>query len=124
MEKLKLMLWKIIKNMASTRIISEQAFGRSDLIRPSEAHYILVYPKGVLLNNVLTEIRILRGIATVYQRDTITKSGNRSFVPIEIGFIVPEGYGGREKFEEDMTASIKKIKGVTELRSHKPSPKK
>ena len=124
MEKLKLMLWKIIKNMASTRIISEQAFGRSDLIRPSEAHYILVYPKGVLLNNVLTEIRILRGIATVYQRDTITKSGNRSFVPIEVGFIVPEGYGGREKFEEDMTASIKKIKGVTELRSHKPSPKK
>jgi len=110
--------------MASTRIISEQAFGRSDLIRPTEAHYILVYPKGELLNNILTRIRILRGVATVYQRDTITKSGNRSFVPIEIGFIVPEGYGGREKFEEDMTASIKKVKGVAELRSHKPVSKK
>ena len=110
--------------MASTRILRAQAFGRSDLIRPSEAHYILVYPKGVLLNNVLTEIRILRGIATVYQRDTITKSGNRSFVPIEVGFIVPEGYGGREKFEEDMMASIKKIKGVAELRKHKAAPKK
>ena len=114
----------IISNMASMNSINEQAFGRSDLIRPSEAHYILVYPKGVLLNNVLTHIRILRGIATVYQRDTITKSGNRSFVPIEIGFIVPEGYGGREKFEEDMTASIKKIKGVAELRKHKRTPKK
>ncbi len=110
--------------MASMNSINEQAFGRSDLIRPSEAHYILVYPKGALLNNVLTRIRILRGIATVYQRDTITKSGNRSFVPIEIGFIVPEGYGGREKFEEDMTASIKKIKGVAELRKHKRTPKK
>ena len=79
--------------MASMNSINEQAFGRSDLIRPSEAHYILV-------------------------------SGNRSFVPIEIGFIVPEGYGGREKFEEDMTASIKKIKGVAELRKHKRTPKK
>ena len=110
--------------MASMRRINEQAFGRSALIRPSEAHYVLVYHKGTLLNNVLTRIRILRGIATVYQRDTIKKSGNRSYVPIEVGFIVPEGYGGREKFEEDMTASIKKIKGVAELRKHKRSPKK
>ena len=109
--------------MASTRIISEQAFGRSDLIRPTEAHYILVYPKGELLNNILTRIRVLRGIATVYQRDTITKSGNRSFVPIEVGFIVPEGYGGSEKFENDMVAAIKKVKGVAELRSHKAAPK-
>jgi len=110
--------------MASARSINEQAFGRSALIRPSEAHYILVYSKGTLLNNVLTEIRILRGIATVYQRDTITKSGNRSFVPIEVGFIVPEGYGGREKFENDMLASIKKVKGVAELRTRKTTPKK
>ncbi len=113
----------IISNMASMRIINEQAFGRSDLIRPVEAHYILVYQKGTLLNNVLTRIRILRGVATVYQRDTITKSGNRSFVPIEVGFIVPEGYGGREKFEADLTASIKKVKGVAELRKHKAAPK-
>ena len=106
--------------MASARSINEQAaFGRSDLIRPSEAHYVLVYPKGELLNNILTRIRILRGIATVYQRDTITKSGNRSFVPIEVGFMVPEGYGGREKFEEDMQASIRKVKGVAELRKTK-----
>ena len=110
--------------MASSRRINEQAFGSSDLIRPSEAHYILVYPKGELLNNILTRIRILRGIATVYQRDTITKSGNRSFVPIEVGFIVPEGYGGKDKFEEDMITSIKKVKGVAELRSHKPGLKK
>jgi hypothetical protein len=110
--------------MASMNTVNEQAFGRSDLIRPAEAHYILVYQKGTLLNNVLTRIRILRGIATVYQRDTITKSGNRSFVPIEVGFIVPEGYGGREKFEKDLMASIKKVKGVAELRSHKPGPKK
>ena len=109
--------------MASARSINEQAFGRSALIRPAEAHYILVYTKGTLLNNVLTEIRILRGIATVYQRDTISKSGNRSFVPIEVGFIVPEGYGGREKFEEDMKASIRKIKGVADLRQHKKLPK-
>ena len=73
---------------------------------------------------MLTEIRILRGIATVYQRDTITKSGNRSFVPIEVGFIVPEGYGGREKFENDMLASIKKVKGIAELRPRKTTPKK
>ena len=109
--------------MASARSINEQAFGRSALIRPAEAHDILVYTKGTLLNNVLTEIRILRGIATVYQRDTISKSGNRSFVPIEVGFIVPEGYGGREKFEEDMKASIRKIKGVADLRQHKKLPK-
>ena len=110
--------------MASSRRINEQSFGKSDLIRPSEAHYILVYPKDVVLNNVLTRIRVLRGVATVYQRDTITKSGNRSFVPIEVGYIVPEGYGGREKFENDMVAAIKKVKGVAELRSHKPGPKK
>ena len=107
--------------MASARSINEQSksFGRSDLIRPTDSHYILVYPKGELLNNILTRIRVLRGIATVYQRDTIKKSGNRSFVPIEVGFIVPEGYGGREKFEEDMKASIRKIKGVAELRAYK-----
>jgi hypothetical protein len=110
--------------MASMNSINEQAFGRSDLIRPSEAQYVLVYQKGTLLNNVLTRIRILRGIATVYQRDTITRSGNRSIVPIEVGFIAPEGYGGREKFEKDLVASIKKVKGVAELRRHKPIPKK
>jgi hypothetical protein len=111
--------------MASARSINEQSsFGGSDLIRPSEAHYILVYPKGELLNNILTRIRILRGIATVYQRDTISKSGNRSFVPIEIGFIVPEGYGGRDKFENDMIVSIRKVKGVAELRKMKKSHSK
>jgi len=45
-------------------------------------------------------------------------------VPIEVGFIAPEGYGGREKFEKDLVASIKKVKGVAELRRHKPIPKK
>ena len=110
--------------MASSRKINEQAFGKSDLIRPSESHYILVYPKGVLLNNVLTRIRVLRGVATVYQRDTISKSGNRSFVPIEVGYIVPEGYGGREKFENDMEDSIRKVKGVAELRKHRAPSKK
>tara|TARA_R110000803_G_scaffold16568_5_gene45422 strand:- start:3799 stop:4140 length:342 start_codon:yes stop_codon:yes gene_type:complete len=104
--------------MASSKsIISEQEFrsNKSDLIKTVDGHYILVYPKRALLNNVLTEIRILPGIATVYQRDTIKKNGGRNYVPIEIGYITPSGYGGQEKFEDDMVVSIRKISDVVSL---------
>ena len=104
--------------MASSKsILSEQKFvrERSDLIRPIEAHYLLAYPKGELLNNILTRVRVLSGVATVYQRDTIKKKTGRNYVPIEIGFVMPPGYGGREKFESDLIESIRKIKGIGSL---------
>jgi len=111
--------------MASSKSIITENFksGRSDMIYLLEGHYILEFPRKELLNNVLTRIRVLKGIATVYQRDTIKRSGERSFVPIEVGYIVPDGYGGRAQFEEDMKSAIRKSKGVISIRHRNPTKK-
>lgn len=77
--------------------------------------YKLTYSNKALLSNILTHVRVIRGISVVYQRDSIKKSGNTMTVPVEVGFLKPEGYGPTEKYIEDFEKAVRKISGVINL---------
>ena len=87
-----------------------------DPIKLSEKTYRIVYTDKTLLSNVLTSIRVIRGVSVVYQRDSIKKSGNKMAVPLEVGYVMPPGYGGRDKYLSDLETAIKRIPGVVSLK--------
>ena len=87
-----------------------------DPIKLSEKTYRIVYTDKTLLSNVLTSIRVIRGVSVVYQRDSIKKSGNKMIVPLEVGYVMPPGYGGRDKYLSDLETAIKRIPGVINLK--------
>ena len=95
-------------------LISEQEKKRK-IISTFTVTYILVFDNSYLLNNVLTKIRVMEGVSTVYQRDTIKRSGNRSRVTIELSYLPTEGTGGSQAFLERLTSSIRHIDGVVRL---------
>ena len=77
--------------------------------------YKLTYSNKALLSNILSHIRVIRGISVVYQRDSIKKSGNTMIVPVEVGYLKPEGYGSTEKYVTDFENAVKKVKGVIKI---------
>lgn len=94
--------------------INEQA-SRRTIINPPSKTYILVYDNSYLLNNLLTRIRVMEGVSTVYQRDAIKKVGNRSKVPVEISYLPVEGSGGDAAFVEELLKKVRNLKGVVRL---------
>ena len=85
-------------------------------IKLAEKTYRIVYTNKTLLSNVLTSIRVIRGVSVVYQRDSIKKSGNKMSVPLEVGYVMPPVYGGREKYLSDLETAIKRIPGVISMK--------
>ena len=94
--------------------VSEQNSKRS-IIDTSSRTYIMVYDNSYLLNNLLTRIRVLEGVSTVYQRDAIKKVGNTSKVPVEISYLAIEGTGGDSAFLEELLKKVRSVKGITRL---------
>ncbi len=103
----------LIRNVVQ-QVISEQNAKRKIIDTVSKT-YVMIYDNSYLLNNLLTKIRVMEGVATVYQRDAIKKIGSRSKVPVEISFIPTEGAGGSNIFLEDLLSSVKALKGVVRL---------
>jgi len=101
--------------------VSEQNSKRS-IIDPSSRTYIMVYDNSYLLNNLLTRIRVLEGVSTVYQRDAIKKVGNTSKVPVEISYLAAEGAGGDAAFLEELLKKVRSVKGITRLEKPVAAP--
>jgi protein gp37 len=101
--------------------INEQNSRRTIIDTPSKT-YILVYDNSYLLNNILTRIRVMEGVSTVYQRDAIKKVGNRSKVPVEISYLPVEGSGGDAVFVENMLKNVRNLKGVVRLENPVAAP--
>lgn len=108
----------LIRNIVR-QVISEQNDKRK-IIDPVSKTYVMIYDNSFLLNNLLTKIRVMEGVATVYQRDAIKKVGNRSRVPIEISFIPTSGAGGTGPFLENLISSVKALKGIVRLEKNTP----
>jgi len=103
----------LIRDMVR-QTISEQN-SRRTIIDTASKTYIMVFDNSYLLNNLLTRIRVLEGVSTVYQRDAIKKIGNRSKVSIEISYMAPEGSGGDEAYLSDLLGKVKATKGIIRL---------
>lgn len=92
-------------------VISE----KSDLISTQSGLYFLIYDTSELLNNILLGMRVIKGVATVYQRDSIKRSGSRARVPIELSYTVPTNYGGADQYLRDLEKATRGLKGVISL---------
>jgi hypothetical protein len=90
---------------------------KSEVLDLSYMKYRLSYSNKSLLSNILTGIRVIRGVSVVYQRDSIKKSGNVMIVPIELGYLKPEGYGSTDTYIQDFENAARKIKGVIKISS-------
>ena len=103
----------LIRNVVQ-QVISEQNAKRKIIDTVSKT-YVMIYDNAYLLNNLLTKIRVMEGVATVYQRDAIKKIGSRSKVPVEISYMAPEGSGGDEVYLSDLLGKVKATKGIIRL---------
>jgi len=92
-------------------VISE----KSNLIPTQSGFYFLIYDTAELLNNILLGMRVIKGVATVYQRDSIKRSGQRAKVPIELSYTVPTNYGGADQYLRDLEKATRGLKGVIGL---------